>query len=118
MIVKVALRYSSQHCASLAALDRPYRRTWDDPNKEGRLISSSISITPCGSLYKVYEATYHDGQLVNEETRLATYGWHSNGHLIEIAGTRYWIIDSLGESLYVDDYNDEDLRSFDVYVRM
>jgi hypothetical protein len=118
LIMKVVLHYFSQHYASLENLDRPYSRTWEDPYQKGKLISTSISFTPYGSLYKVYEVTYNDGRLIKEETRLATYGWHSNGHLIEIGGYRYWIFDSMGKSLYVEDYNEQDVKSFEVYIRM
>ena len=117
MLLKTAFRYASQHHNTLPELDKQYSRQWTDPNLPGQQLSTTIRFTPYGSLYKVIETTYSNAKVVKEETRVATYGWHSNGHLIEIGGYRFWIFDPLGGALYVEYYNEQEEKGYDVYTR-
>ncbi|TRW24218.1 hypothetical protein FMM05_10300 [Flavobacterium zepuense] len=104
-ILLIAKAYSRQHADSLAALEKVYikRRPREDCREE---TVSTLSISRFGSVFKVHQKSYLYDDLVKEETWMATYGWQSSGHLIEIGGDRYLIFDPLHKVAYLEDSSD------------
>ncbi|HAL81264.1 MAG TPA: hypothetical protein DCO83_02705 [Mucilaginibacter sp.] len=113
----VALRYWWGHAASLKATKRIYSKAWPG-EKTGDQYSVTIKISPNGSLYRVTQSYYVNGTYRNENTWLASYGWHSNGHLISLGRTCYLIFDPLQKLLYLEDFPDEGERTVDIYKQV
>lgn len=64
-------------------MDAIYTRQWLDEH-ENKEYTKILKILPEGSIYRIVEKLCLDKLVIKEETWIATYGWHSNGHLIEI----------------------------------
>jgi hypothetical protein len=107
MVLSIALHYCRQHLASKDAMGRLYRRQWPGDTIAGGYTSIIISIAPYGSLYKVSQQYYLWNELQREFNWIASYGWHSNGHLMEIGGYRYCIFDPEQRQLYLEYYDNE-----------
>jgi len=115
MMLRVALHYTRQHAQSLDAIKGIYTKQCL-PLEIDFSYSIVLKIRPQGSLYQVTRSRFLDDDLVREEIWLATYGWHSNGHLIEIGGHRYCIFDPLQKTLYLEDYT-TDVKTVEVFVQ-
>lgn len=83
MMLRIALHYTRQHAQSKEAMKGVYTKQCL-PLEMDFNYSIILKIRPLGSLYQVTLSRFLDHELVREETWPATYGWHSNGHLIEI----------------------------------
>ncbi|WEK21358.1 MAG: hypothetical protein P0Y49_09415 [Candidatus Pedobacter colombiensis] len=117
IILQVAFKYASQHAQSLNAIKGTYHKQYPKQDPDFRY-TEVLTIVPFGSLFKVIHSSYMDQELLGEKTCLATYGWHSNGHLIEIGGCRYWIFDPLQKTIYLEDYSDPDVKTVEVFVKI
>jgi len=106
-LLSIAYRYCKQHEESIAAMGLLYRRPWPGDTVANGHTSIVIQITPYGSLYKVSQKYYLFNELQRENTWVATYGWHSNGHLMEIGGYRYCIFDPKQRLLYLESFDDD-----------
>ncbi|MXN91162.1 hypothetical protein GR160_07950 [Flavobacterium sp. Sd200] len=94
--------FCSQHTQSTAAMKKAYLKQWPgDTASDGHTLVA-ISVIPYGSIFKVHQLYYLQGELQRQKTWLATYGWHSNGHLIEIGGDRHCIFNPAGKELYFE----------------
>lgn len=114
LTLAVASKYAQQHLASILAMDAIYTRQWLDEH-ENKEYTKILKILPEGSIYRIVEKLCLDKLVIKEETWIATYGWHSNGHLIEIGGFRYCIFDALRQTIYIESYDDADYKTVDVY---
>lgn len=81
-------------------------------------VDTMLSITSCGSFYKITRTDYISNTPENEETWLATYGWHSNGHLIEIGGDRYCIFDTVSKSLYLEKLTEQGKTTIELFTKI
>jgi hypothetical protein len=112
--IYILLRFGAQHRASLAALEKRYVREWKEP-QNGTRCTVKLDIQPQGSLYLVTQQYYSNDQYQVTESWLATYGWHTNGHLIAIGRSRYLICDPVRELLYLENWPDEGDRTVEIY---
>lgn len=117
MMLAVAFRYAQQHSASLVAMKARYARQWIDEN-DHKEYTKTLAIIPRGSIYSIVEQLCLENKVIKEESWTATYGWHSNGHMIEIGGFRYCIFDPLHQCLYLEFYNSEDEKEVAVYQQI
>lgn len=104
-ILLIAKAYSRQHATSMAALEEVYIKCAPKQDDQGETLST-IRISRYGSVYQVHQKSYRYQDLIKEETWMATYGWQSSGHLIEIGGNRYLIFDPLNKVAYLEDCSD------------
>jgi hypothetical protein len=114
--VKVVLLFAGQHYATLSMLEGVYQR---QPLHEKLLagLDTTLTITLNGSLYQVTRTDYVNDEPALEQTWLATYGWHSNGHLIEIGGDRYCILDAETKSLYLEELTESGRTTIELFVK-
>ncbi|OJW80289.1 MAG: hypothetical protein BGO69_05525 [Bacteroidetes bacterium 46-16] len=115
--MRVLLCFGRQHAAALAMVNGTYMR---QPARDELVIAGSetlLSIKPCGNLYEVLITNYVANQVADEQKWLATYGWHSNGHLIEIGGDRYCILDTASQSLYLETFTKEGATTVDLFIK-
>jgi len=112
-----ALRYWCGHAASLKAIKKDYGITWQDEQTRDKN-SVKLTICPFGSIYRITRLYYINDVFNREESWLATYGWHSNGHLISLGRTCYLIFDPLQKLLYLEDFPDEGERTVDIYKQV
>lgn len=112
--ISILLRFGSQHRASLAALEKRYIREWQD-TPSGNQCSVKLDIQPQGNLYLVTQQYYSNDQYKVTDSWMATYGWHSNGHLIGIGCHRYLICDPLRQLLYLENWPDDGDRTVEIY---
>jgi hypothetical protein len=112
--VHILLRFGAQHRASLSALEKRYIREWKEP-QNGVSCTVKLDIQQQGSLYLVTQQYYRNDQYLVTESWLATYGWHSNGHLIAIGHSRYLICDPIRQLLYLENWPDEGDRTVEIY---
>lgn len=117
MMMRVASHYCGQHAISLSAIHGNYTKRWIDPTYPDKKMRSTLKIVPYGSWYQISHILYKNDEIQKEETCLASYGWHSNGHLIEIGGYRYWIFNPLQQVLYVEDSADDGTKTIDIYIK-
>lgn len=117
LAVKTLLVFGRQHHATLSMLEGVYaRRPLHDELIAG--VETMLAIKPHGSLYQVTRTDYISNIPENEETWLATYGWHSNGHLIEIGGDRYCIFDTVSNSLYLETLTDQGKTTIELFIKI
>lgn len=112
--IHIFCRYGEQHQASLAALEKRYIREWQD-TASGNRCSVKLDIQSQGSLYLVTQQYYSNDQYKVTESWIATYGWHSNGHLIGIGCHRYLISDPIRQLLYLENWPDDGERTIEIY---
>lgn len=116
LAVKVILHFGRQHHATLSMMQGMYvRQALHNELIAG--VDTMMRITPCGSFYKVTRTDYISNIPDNEETWLATYGWHSNGHLIEIGGDRYCIFDTVSKSLYLENLTEQGKTTIELFTK-
>jgi hypothetical protein len=80
-------------------------------------VDTMLKINACGSFYQVTRTDYISNIAENEETWLATYSWHSNGHLIEIGGDRYCIFDTVAKSLYLEELTETGKTTIELFTK-
>ncbi|MCX2429917.1 hypothetical protein [Pedobacter sp. GR22-10] len=102
-LLRVLNHFISAHSAVLSAL-KDHTIYFNDGHGSGHPgIPKTMKITMEGSLYRVTETSYLNEKPFGEKSWLATYGWHSNGHLIEIGGNRYCIFDSINRRILIEE---------------
>lgn len=106
-IIPLAYEYAQQHEASHAAMNQLYRMPGTGDGIVSTHTSVIIEITPYGSLYRVSQKYYQWNELQRENNWIASYGWHSNGHLMEIGGSRYCIFDPAQRQLFLEYFDDD-----------
>lgn len=114
--IKIALRFGRQHNATLSMLEGVYVR---QPLNKQLLagLDTILTVAPNGSLYQVTRTDYINNEPEVEQTWLAAYGWHSNGHLIEIGGDRYCIFDTVTKSLYLEELTDSGRTTLELFTK-
>ncbi len=115
--MRVLLCFGRQHYAALAMVNGTYMR---QQARDELFITGSetlLSIKPYGNLYEVVLTKYVANQVADEQKWLATYGWHSNGHLIEIGGDRYCILDTSTQALYLEMCTKEGDTTVDLFIK-
>lgn len=115
--MRVLLCFGRQHAAALAMVNGMYMR---QPARDELVIAgseTSLSVKRYGNLYEVVLTNYVANQVADEQKWLATYGWHSNGHLIEIGGDRYCILDPATQSLYLETFINEGATTVDLFIK-
>ena len=114
--IKVVLHFGREHHATISMMPGIYtRQPFHNDMIAG--VDTMLTIEPCGSFYKVTRIDYISNIPNNERTWLATYGWHSNGHLIEIGGDRYCIFDTVTKSLYLEELTDSGRTTLELFTK-
>lgn len=116
-IASVIRRYGRQHHATLAMVNGIYIR---QPGRNDLVVTgteSILSIKPVGNFYQVTRTDYVSNTPEHEETWLATYGWHSNGHLIEIGSDRYCIFDAGSKTMYLETLTEQGKTTIEVFIK-
>lgn len=112
-VVRIASRFARQHSSTLHAMQLTYTSMPDG----GIYGATVLQIIPIGSLYQV-TLTSSVGELVlARETWLAAYGWHSNGHLMEIGGDRYCIFNPLEKTVLIEDRSSSHMTTISKYTQ-
>jgi hypothetical protein len=103
--LRTAVQYWSDHAASHQAMEQVYIRKWreEEPIAD---YATQILINPYGSIYKVTHRYFANGDLIREETYLATYGWQCNGHLIALGSHRWLVFNPEQRQLILEDWPD------------
>lgn len=116
LAVKIILHFGRQHHATLSMMEGMYVR---QPLHNDLIagVDTTLAIKPLGSLYQVTRTIYISNLPECEETWLATYGWHSNGHLIEIGGDRYCIFDTASKSLYLEALTEQGKTTIELFIK-
>lgn len=117
LAVKIILHFGRQHHATLSMMQGMFVR---QPlhNELIAGVDTTLTIKPCGSFYQVTRTDYISNTPECEETWLATYGWHSNGHLIEIGGDRYCIFDTVSKSLYLEKLTEQGKTTIELFTKI
>jgi hypothetical protein len=99
--INILLTYGVQHAASLAAMEKTYMRCVSDggTNDPCKIL---LNIRRSGQLYEVTLGYFTHDQFKVSEKWLATYGWHSNGHLIAIGRCTYVIFDPVRKLVIIE----------------
>lgn len=113
---KIILRFCRQHHDTLSMAQGTYLK---EPLHEKLIagLDTVLTIKPYGSLFQVTKRDIINDQPVQVQTWLATYGWHSNGHLIEIGGNRYCIFDTVTKSLYLEELTDSGRTTLELFTK-
>jgi hypothetical protein len=113
---KIIFRFCRQHHDALAMMQGTYLK---QPLHEKLVtgLDTILTIKSHGSLYQVTLTDYINDEAAQEQTWLATYGWHSNGHLIEIGGDRYCIFDTVTKSLYLEELTDSGRTIIELFTK-
>lgn len=114
----MGLKYFNQHGVTLQAMEWTYELHNPQIYDGDVAVKSLLSINPQGNIYKVIQS-YHVNGETHVDVSLATYGWHSNGHLMEIGGYRVWIFDPQNRTLYLENYDEEkDTKTVQIYIKI
>lgn len=115
--VKIIMYFGREHHATISMMAGTYGK---QPMNSDRIagVDTMLRISPYGSLYKVIRTDYVSNIADHEETWLATYGWHSNGHLIEIGGDRYCIFDTVSKSLYLENLTEQGKTTIELFTKI
>jgi hypothetical protein len=114
--IKVIVHFGKEHHATISMMPGIYGKE-PVPNDRIAGVDTVLRIIPCGSFYKVTRTDYISNTPDNEETWLATYGWHSNGHLIEIGGDRYCIFDTVSKSMYLENLTEQGKTTIELFTK-
>lgn len=115
--IKVIVHFGREHYATISMIQGIYgKQPLHNDIVAG--VDTILSITSCGSFYKITRTEYISNTPENEETWLATYGWHSNGHLIEIGGDRYCIFDTVSKSLYLEKLTEQGKTTIELFTKI
>lgn len=98
---KTLIAYGCQHAASLKAMEKTYTRCLSDGGSSDPC-KVLLRIRACGQLYEVTRGYFVNDEFRVSEKWLATYGWHSNGHLIAIGRCTYVIFDPVRHLVVVE----------------
>lgn len=112
-LLQVALRFAQQHSSSMDAMKFTYT-TRHDESFGGETI---LQIIPVGSLYQVTLTSCVGDLVLERHTWLASYGWHSNGHLIEIGGNRYCIFNPLQKTVLIEEHKSSGMAAISLYTQ-
>lgn len=116
LAVKIILHFSRQHHATLSMMQGMYVRQ-PQHNELIAGIDTTLTIKSYGNFYQVTRTEYISNTPEYEETWLATYGWHSNGHLIEIGGDRYCIFDAIAKCMYLETLTDQGKTTIELFIK-
>ena len=113
---KIILRFCRQHHDTLSMIQGIYLK---QPLHEKLVagLDTVLTIKPYGSLFQITKRDIINDEPVQEQTWLATYAWHSNGHLIEIGGDRYCIFDTVTKSLYLEELTDSGRTTLELFTK-
>lgn len=115
--IKVIVHFGREHHATISMMQGIYgKQSLHNDMVAG--VDTMLSITSCGSFYKITRTDYISNIPENEEMWLATYGWHSNGHLIEIGGDRYCIFDTVSKSLYLEKLTEQGKTTIELFTKI
>lgn len=112
--LRALLAFGRHHYASRKAVHFAYTRTWREATANQRC-AIKLRIRTCGSLYEVSQECFVNDQFKVRETWMASYGWHSNGHLMAIGKTRYIIFDPVRKLVVLEDYPDTGAGTVEIY---
>lgn len=114
--IKVIVHFGREHHATICMMQGIYGR---QPLHNDMIagVDTMLRITRFGSFYQVTRIDYISNIADSEETWLATYGWHSNGHLIEIGGDRYCIFDTVSKSLYLEKLTEQGKTIIELFTK-
>lgn len=114
--VKILLQFSRQHNTTLSMMEGMYER---QPSAGERVagIDTMLAIKASGSFYTITRTDYVNNISIYEQTWLATYGWHSNGHLIEIGGDRICIFDTVSKSIYLETLTEQGKTTLELFIK-
>lgn len=116
LAAKIILHFGRQHHATLSMMQGVYaREALNDERMAG--VDTMLTIKASGSFYQVTRTVYVSNTPEAEETWLATYGWHSNGHLIEIGGDRYCIFDTVSKSMYLETLTEQGKTTIELFIK-
>lgn len=113
---KVILHFGRQHHATLSMMQGMYARQ-ALPGELVAGVDTMLTIKFCGSLYQVTRTDYIANVPEREETWLAAYGWHCNGHLIEIGGDRSCIFDAASKSMYLETLTEQGQTTTELFIK-
>lgn len=105
--LKMALAYGDAHASSQKAMKKEYANERHD-EKLGDHFLTKITIKKQGNMYQVTQLFYVNGWFKDQNDWIATYGWHSNGHLMAIGSSRYLIFDPTEKLLYLEEWIDDE----------
>jgi len=112
-----ALQYWGEHADSRVAMKKLYVRDYTDETAGHCKVL--LGVSPFGSMYRVTQVFYKGGVYSHEESWLASYGWHFNGHLTALGrGTCYLMFNPLQRSVCLEMYNDADERIMEHYTQI
>lgn len=114
--IKVLLHFCREHHATISMMPGIYAK---QPLHNNFIagVDTMLKIKPCGSFYQVTRTDYISNIVDSEETWLATYGWYSNGHLIEIGDDRYCIFDTVAKSLYLEELTETGKTTIELFTK-
>jgi hypothetical protein len=115
--LRTAIQYWCEQSASWQAMEHVYVRKWREEEPAADY-AVQILINPQGSLFKVTHRHFVNGDLLREESYPATYGWHSNGHLIALGITRYLVFDPANKLLYIEDWPETGDPTLETYEQI
>ena len=113
---KIILRFCRQHHDTLSMTQGTYLK---QPLHEKLVagLDTVLTIKPYGSLFQITKRDIINDEPVQEQTWLAAYGWHANGHLIEIGGDHYCIFDTATKSLYLEELTDSGRTTLELFTK-
>lgn len=117
-IFRIAFLYADQHARSLEFIYGTYYWQGRDDIRAEINLTKTLEIKQTGDLYHIFEKMYENGVIKSETICLATYGWHSNGHLIEIGGNRYFIFEPEHGNLYLEQFDNDDAKKVEIYKKI
>jgi hypothetical protein len=112
--LKTLIRFGSRHAACLQAMEKDYIHHWKDKGS-GDPLSIRLRIRPCGDLYEVTRDYLSNDQFKVTEKWLATYGWHSKGHLIALGRTTYVVFDPARKLVFVENIPLDGKETLEIY---
>ena len=115
--LRAALRYWCSHADSLQAMKKLYARHYRDEKGENCMVL--LGINPYGSIYRVSQLFYRGGVYSHEESWLATYGWHFNGHLTALGrSTCYVVFDPQQKTVCLETNDASDKGITELYTQV
>lgn len=115
-VVKIVLLFCRRHYATLSMIQGLYTKQPLNNDVETG-IDTMLSIKAYSNFYQVTRIDYISNLPANEETWLAAYGWHSNGHFFEVGGSRYCIFDTASKSLYLETITEEGKIRLELFIK-
>ena len=116
LVAKIIRKFCRQHHTTLSMMEGTYERQ-PLANERTAGIDTILAIKASGSFYTVTRTDYVNNISIYEQAWLATYGWHSNGHLIEIGGDRLCIFDTISKSLYLETLTEQGKITLELFIK-